>query len=114
MVKLCFAGILSKDLTEVLVYVERGTSTDKNALRKDRAVLLVLVEVVRASRNVVTELPDAMTTNRASAIEGVESGGCARWSSTRTKAVVGSWDQRTASTANHVAGCRGTLTLDGW
>ena len=73
-----FAGILRKDLTEVLVDVERGTSTDKNALRKDRAVLLVLVEVVRVPRNVVTELPDAMTTYSAGAIEGVESSGGSR------------------------------------
>ena|SRR5437879_3027811 len=47
------AGVMGKDLAEVLVCIDRGVSTIEVAPALERAVFLVLVEVIRVSRNVV-------------------------------------------------------------
>jgi len=63
-----------KDLAEVLEYVDRSTSTIEDALAQDRAVFLVLMEIIRVPWNMIANLPDALSSNIASAVERVE--GC--------------------------------------
>ena len=102
---LSVAGVMVKDLTEVLVRIDRGSTATKGneALGQERTIFLVLVEVIRVARNVVAYLPDTLSPNIASAIERVE--GC-RYAGNRfrCRTIVGRRDQRTVSTGEHVAG----------
>src|ERR1700732_1773967 len=67
-------GILVKDLAEVLVRIDRGSATTKGqeALREQRTVFLVRVEVIEVARNVVADLPDTLPSHIANAVEWVE------------------------------------------
>src|SRR5438477_10735603 len=101
---LSIAGVMIKDLAEVLVRIERPSTATKGqeALRQERTIFLVLVEVIRVARNVVAYLPDTLSSNIASAVERIE--GC-RYTGNRfrCRTIVSRRDQRTVSTGEHVA-----------
>ena len=89
------AGVLGKDLAEVHVDC-RGPSTNSGVRQsQELSVLGILAEVILASRNVVAELPDAVASNNASAVERVEGSRCT---------IIGCWYQRATSSGAFVAG----------
>ena len=96
---------MGKDLAEVLVRIERPSTATKGqeALGQERAVFLVLVEVIRVARNVVAYLPDTLSSHSGGAVERVE--GC-RYAGNRfrCRTIVGRRDQCTVGTGEHVAG----------
>src|SRR5438132_280146 len=96
---------MRKDLSEVLVRVDRGSTTTKGkeALRQERAILLVLVKVIQAPWDMVAELPTALSALIGDAIERVEGSryaGNGRLAAT----IVGRRDQSTVGPVNTLQG----------